>query len=103
MPRENGSCDLTITECQRKSRITVCRLSLSGIERIEVVPLAARDRHKALKKQSRADGRKLFSYTVNLAPSSLCYLFATECGEAVTIVFEPDVHMLEMLGYEGEI
>ena len=98
VPREDGSADLTVTECQRKSRITVCRLSLSGIERIEVVEAAERDRRKTLKKELRANGRTLFSYTVNLAPTKVCYLSATECGQAVAICFEPDERLLQMLG-----
>ncbi len=98
--KNDGTLDLTVTECQRKSRITVCRLSLSGIERVEVVKSDERERLKALKKESRAEGRKLFSYTVNLAPSSVCYLFATECGEPLTVVFEPDETFLAMLERE---
>ena len=95
--REDGSRDLTVTECQRKSRVTVCRLSLSGIERIEIVRAADRERAKALKKMLLAEGRKLFSYTVNLAPASVCYLVATECGQPLVILFEPDAQLLRML------
>jgi len=100
VPREDGSYDLTVTECQRKSRITVCRLSLAGIERIEVVTTAERERKKALKKELRAGGRRLFDYTVNLAPAKVCYLSATECGQEVAICFEPDGQMLRLLGWQ---
>ena len=95
--REDGSRDLTVTECQRKSRVTVCRLSLSGIERIEIVKATERERASALKKALSAEGRKLFSYTVNLAPASVCYLVATECGQPLAILFEPDERLLRML------
>ncbi len=98
--REDGSDDLTVTECQRKSRITVCRLSLSGIERIEIVTAAERDRRKALKKELRANRRTLFTYTVNLALAKVSFLSATECGQAVAICFEPDEQLLRMLGWQ---
>ena len=96
--REDGTLDFTVTECQRKSRITVCRLSLSSIERIEVVKASERDRKKALKKELSANGRKLFAYTVNIAPASVCYLVATECGQPLAICFEPDEQLLRVLG-----
>ncbi len=95
--REDGSLDLCVTECQRNSRITVCRLSLASIERVEVLKADDRARAKALKKELRAEGRKLYFYTVNLAPSSLCYLVATECGQPLAVVLEPDETLLEML------
>lgn len=98
--REDGSMDLTVTECQRKSRVTVCRLSLGGIERMEVIKGAEAARQKALKKELKKEGRHLFFYTVNLLPSSVCYLVATECGQPLAICFEPDERMLKMLGLE---
>ena len=98
--RDDGLCDLTVTECQHKSRMTVCRLSLAGIERIEVVKFAERDRQRTLKKELFANGYKLFTYTTNLAPAQVAYLVATECGQQVAICFEPDAQMLKMLGWE---
>ena len=95
--REDGSLDLTVTECQRKGRITVCRLSLAGIERVERVEENVRARQAELKKEIRKEGRKLFYYNVTLAPSSLCYVFATECGERLAIVIEADEQLLRML------
>lgn len=95
--RDDGTRDLVITECQHKSRVTVCRLSLAGIERIETVARNDKTRLESLKKEIKTENRKCFSYTVNLAPSSVCYLFATECGEPLTIVFEPDETIMGML------
>ena len=95
--REDGERDLVITECQRKSRITVCRLSLSGIERVELLPPDQQAKKKALKKELLREGRKLFSYTVNLNPSALACLVATECGQSLAIFFEPDETMLGLL------
>ena len=100
--RDDGSLDLTITECQRKSRITVCRISCASIERIEVVKREERERNKTLKKELRQGDRRLFSYTVNLAPASICYLVATECGQPLAICFEPDGQMLRILGLGEE-
>ena len=97
VPRDDGSFDFCVTECQRKSRITVCRLSLASIERVEVLSAEDRARAKTLKKELRAEGRKLFFYTVNLTPSSLCYLVATECGQPLVVALEPDETLLEIL------
>ena len=98
MPRDDGSLDFCVTECGRKSRITVCRLSLASVERVEVLSADDRARAKTLKKELRAEGRKLYFYTVNLAPSSLCYLVATECSQPLVVVLEPDETLLKMLG-----
>lgn len=95
--KSDGTYDLTVTEWQRKSRVTVCRLSLDGIERVERVEYADRDRRDALKKELRATGRKTFYYTVNLMPQSLCYVIATECGEPLAVIIEPDERLMEML------
>ena len=96
--RSDGAYDFTVTEHQRRSRVTVCRLSLDNIERIERVECADRVRHEALKKELRAENRKLFYYTVTLMPPSLCYVIATECGEPLAVAIEPDERLMEMLG-----
>ncbi len=96
--KADGTYDLTVTEWQRKSRVTVCRLSLDGIERVERVEYADRARRDALKKEIKTENRKSFYYTVNLMPSSLCYVIATECGEPLAVIIEADERLMEMLG-----
>ncbi len=93
----DGTYDLTVTEHQRRSRVTVCRLSLDGIERVERVEYADRARRDALKKEFQEGKRKIFYYTVNLMPSSVCYVIATECGEPITVVIEADEKLMAML------
>ena len=97
MQKADGTYDLTVTEWQRKSRMTVCRLSLDGIERVERIEYADRARRDALKKEFRAEGRKTFYYTVNLMPPSLCYVIATECGEPLAVIIEADERLKELM------
>ena len=94
---EDAPRDLVITECQHKSRVTVCRLALASIERLEIVERGEKARTEALKKEIASGHRKCFSYTVNLMPEKVCYLFATECGTPFAVIFEPDETMMEML------
>lgn len=94
---DDGSLDFTITELRHKSRITVCRLSLAGIERLVSLPPSDREAIKKLKKTLAAEGRKLFAYTTNIAPTNLACLVATECGQPLAVFFEPDERLAEIL------
>ncbi len=89
----NGSPDLSVTEIQGKKRITVCRISLSGIE--QAVMLNAANRSQL---QQLAEGRKKFNYMVDIAPSNQLWIFAEECGEKLLIKISPDDRLAAMLG-----
>lgn len=101
VPNGDGSLDLTVTELRHKSRVTVCRISLSGIERVIALPPSDREANKKLKKELAAEGRRLFSYTVNIHPPALTCLVATECGQPLAIFLEPDGRLAELLRGEN--
>jgi hypothetical protein len=90
----NGECsaDLTVTEIKRKSRITVCRISLSGIEKVIV---ATSDKSDAEANSSR--GRKIYNYCVDMSPKQYICIFAEECGEKLVIKLSFDQKLLDMI------
>lgn len=87
-----GGYDLSVTEIKRKSRITVCRISVSGIDRVVRIGRAERASLDADMK-----GRKRFNYGVDIAPAELCCIFAEECGERVAIFLSVDDKLIELL------
>lgn len=89
---DEGGCDFTVTEIKRRSRITVCRISVSGIESIEILKRGEKDRLAALRK-----GRKTFDYRVDMMPSQYCCILANECGEAVAIKISYDEKLIAIL------
>ena len=88
---DNGF-DFTVTECRAKEKITVCRISLSNIERVCL-------RTELDKKELRAalKGRKVFSYSPDLRAEGECLVFVTECGEKLLLRLCPDATMLDIL------
>ena len=82
---DDGKYDLTVTEARRKSRITVCRVSLSGIEKTEIINA---ENKKELKAQ--IEGRKVFNYCIDLAPAKFLCIFGEECGEKYAIKLSCD-------------
>ena len=91
----NGEYDLTVTELKRKSRITVCRIGLEGIERVTLARRA--DKEQASKLKADSKGRKAYSYCVDLAPAEYIHILAEECGESITIKLSYDERLLEIL------
>jgi len=84
--------DLTVTELKRKSRITVCRISLSGIERVELV---GADNKKAISSDSKK--YKRFNYCVDLKPARYMCVFCEECGEKFAINLSFDQKLFDIL------
>lgn len=84
--------DFTVTECRAKERITVCRVSLSNIERVCVLD---EKNKKELREASK--GRKVFSYYPQISPEREVFVFVTECGEKLLLKISPDDTMLEIL------
>ena len=89
---DDGSYDLTVTEIKRKSRITVCRIGLSGIEEAVIVKVSD---SKEMKKKS--SGRKSFNYCVDMSPEECCYIFCDECGEKLLIKLQADSTLFNIL------
>ena len=90
---DDGSLDLLVTEYQGKRGITVCRISLSGIEK------AVRCTDKATKKEVDREGRarKIYSYLADISPTEYIAIFATECGEPLFIKLAYDERLFEIL------
>ena len=89
---DEGGCDFIVTEIKRRSRITVCRISVSGIESVEVLKKGEGERLAALKK-----GRKSFDYRVDMMTDRYCCILANECGEAVAIKISYDERLISLL------
>ena len=88
--------DLTVIEVQGKKRITVCRLSIAQISRIESFDGTQTDNINAIKKQMKSEKRKVYNYCIDLVPSAVCYVFSEEYDE-VAVIFQPDEKMLDIL------
>ncbi len=91
----NGKFDLTVTECRgkdEKNKITVCRVSLSNIEKVAVKTKENQNELRAAEK-----GRKIFSYYPDIKPERECLVFVTECGEPLLLKISPDDTLLSLL------
>ena len=89
-PTDTGSADLSVIELQKKSRITVCRISVSGISEIRVFSAEEKEKEKTLLAEIKAGGRKRFDYCADLNPDRFMWLMADECGESVAIKLSYD-------------
>ncbi len=89
---DDGGYDFSVTELKGKSRITVCRISLSGIEKAVMVKKSEKKKYSAQSK-----GYKSFDYCVDMSPSECCCIFCEECGEKYIIKIQPDAKLLEIL------
>lgn len=85
---DRGGLDLTVTELKRRSRITVCRIKLDGIERVEDITPKSKKQLKELRK-----GRRSFNYCVDISPAHACLILTDECGEklAISISYIPEL------------
>jgi hypothetical protein len=90
--RDVGSFDLVIDEITGKNKVSVCRVALANIEKVEI-----RDEKNAAELKKEARGRKIFSYLPDLFPVGECWVFVTECGEELVIKLYADETLLSML------
>ena len=93
--KDDGGFDLTVTEIARRSRITVCRISLSGIESASLIAGSDKAAKKDIRK--RSSGRKVFNYCVDMSPAKYICIFANECGESLLIKLSYDSALFEIL------
>ena len=93
-PSDSGS-DLTVTEVQGRSKITVCRISLSGISEAVVCDRAELKRQKA---RIRRERRKFYSYTADILEERTIVVHAVECGEEVSLILSYDEALLSFIG-----
>ena len=89
--RNADSYDLVIDEITGKNKVSVCRVALANVERVEI-----RDEKNAAELKKAARGRKIFSYCPDLFPTGECWVFVTECGEELVLKLYADDTMLEM-------
>ena len=90
--RNTDSYDLVIDEITGKNKVSVCRVALANIERVEI-----RDEKNAAELKKAARGRKKFSYCPDLFPTGECWVFVTECGEELVLKLYADEILLSML------
>ncbi len=88
-----GLPDLCVSEYQGKRGVTVCRISLAGIERVEICA----DKAKKAELAGEGKGRKVYSYFADIAPDKYICVFATECGEELVIKLAFDDRLFEIL------
>lgn len=96
---EDRGGDLLVTEVTRRTRVTVCRISLSGIERVLIAYGSGKSAKKDIRKSS--SGRKVFNYCADIRPAKYICVFAEECGEPLLIKLSYDEALLEILGGES--
>ena len=91
---ENG-LDFTVTEITNagRTRITVCRISLSNIEESHLLDCSNSkniENLKIIQKQAKSDGRKAFNYCPDINPAEVAILLVEECGEKFILKISPD-------------
>lgn len=91
----DGEYDLTVTELKRKSKITVCRIGLNGIEQVTLAKRA--DREQTAKLKEKSNGRKTYVYCVDLSPAEYIHLLTEECGESLVIKLSYDERLFDIL------
>ena len=93
----NGSLDLCVDELRAKGRVTVCRIAVSGISRVDVIERGDKEKKDRLKRQIREEKRKQFGYCAELLPEKTCCLLALECGESLAVTLSYDERLVELL------
>ena len=84
----------TVTEIQNRHTITVCRLSLSCIQDVQVCDDA--DKKNTLKSQIKADKRKTYNYCADFLETKSLYIFSDE-GEDICVTVSYDETLLDIL------
>lgn len=100
-PSGSGA-DLTVTELTRKSRITVCRISLCNIARLEVFSSSEKDKEKALVSSFKKEGRKRFDYCADPKPEKFVWIVANECGEEIAVKLSYDKTLCKLINPQTE-
>lgn len=91
---DGESSDLTVTESQGKSSVTVCRLALSGISETHVCNREELKRQKAM---IRREKKKFYCYTADIMEDTVIVINATECGESVAVILSYDERLFSFL------
>lgn len=94
---EDGSVDLTVTEIQGRHVITVCRVSLSGLESVVVAYKGDPASDNPVKNKIRADKRKSFNYCSDFFDEKYICIFSNEGGEAIAIKLSWDERLEKII------
>ena len=97
---ENGEKLLTVNEVQGRHNITVCRLSLSGLETAIISTKGDKPTDTALKDRIRSEKRKSFNYCSDLFDEKYICIFSTECGDPIAVKLSWDQKLEDMLEEE---
>ena len=82
---EEGSTDLTVTEIQGRHVITVCRISLSGLESVIVAHKGDPASDNPVKNKIREDKRKSFNYCSDFFEEKYICIFCEDGGTPIAI------------------
>ena len=94
---EDGSVDLTVTEIQGRHVITVCRISLSGLESVVVAYKGDPASDNPVKNKIRADKRKSFNYCSDFFDEKYICIFSDEGGTAVAVKLSWDEKLEKLI------
>ena len=94
---EDGDTDLTVTEIQGRHVITVCRLSLSRLEAVVIVPKGDRMSETPVKEKIQKDKRKSYNYCSDFFDEKYICLFSNEGGTPVAVKLSWDKTLEDML------
>ena len=89
--------DLTVTEIQGRHIITVCRISLSGIEEVYVARPNDSLEMKSAVQKARSGNRKQYNYCVDMFGDKCLFILATECGEPIALRLSYDEKLTQFL------
>ncbi|MBQ8849020.1 MAG: hypothetical protein IJ011_01650 [Clostridia bacterium] len=90
----NGAPDLTVTEVSAggKKQLTVCRVSLSSIEK--AIAIGAND---GTLKDLRKEKKRIFDYRPDIEPEKSILAFSNEGGEEIVLLLAFDEGLLRTL------
>ena len=91
---EDGGADLTVVEVSSRGRrrITVCRVSCSGITGVKLVE----GKDESLRAM-RKTGRKIYDYRPDISPDRYLMVETSEGGEELCLLFAYDEQFLRIL------
>ena len=94
---EDGSVDLTVTEIQGRHVITVCRVSLSGLESVVVAYKGDPASDNPVKNKIRTDKRKSFNYCSDFFDEKYICIFSDEGGTPIAVKLSWDEKLEKMI------
>ena len=96
---DNGN-DFTVTELQNKKKTTVCRISISNIEKSVVINEGDKTKESEIKALIKQGNYKKFNYCADIMNEKCVYVFADECGERVALKLSFGEELERVLQFE---